>query len=209
MEPHQPQGGLHASSFDSDELVGKCVKALEDELNVTPLQYTIQRGEQADEATYDASQGGRGVQAQGDETETNTPDSIHSAVKYDLIGKLAEDTQLTRRTVADILKGINVAVFAQYKTNPEDFIAEAARLINEQKATVIVEHLAYDPVDETLRPGHLHRGTDQGGLQQGRRQANRHIYDYVFTDSKIERKFVEELDTSARWSSTPSCRAAS
>jgi type III restriction enzyme len=39
-------------------------------------------------------------------------------------------------------------VFAQFKTNPESFIAEATRLINEQKATVIIEHLAYDPVED-------------------------------------------------------------
>ncbi|MCX8519949.1 MAG: hypothetical protein ORN28_00255 [Rhodoferax sp.] len=74
--------------------------------------------------------------------------SVHSAVKFDLIGKLAEGTQLTRRTVADILQGMNLAVFAQFKTNPESFIAKAIRLINEQKATVIVEHLAHDPVED-------------------------------------------------------------
>jgi type III restriction enzyme len=66
------------------------------------------------------------------ETENYT-DSVHSAVKYDLIGNLAEATQLTRHTIAAILKGINVAVFSQYKTNPEDFIAKAGTLINEQK----------------------------------------------------------------------------
>ncbi|MCC2097558.1 MAG: hypothetical protein KDJ29_11745 [Hyphomicrobiales bacterium] len=48
--------------------------------------------------------------------------SIHSAVKYDLIGKIAEATTLTRKTVASILSGMNIAVFSQYKTNPEDFI---------------------------------------------------------------------------------------
>ena len=61
---------------------------------------------------------------------------------------MAEGTQLTRRMIAEILKGMNVAVFAQFKTNPESFIAEAIRLINEQKATVIIEHLAYDPVED-------------------------------------------------------------
>lgn len=46
------------------------------------------------------------------------------------------------RAVATILGRINAAVFGQYKTNPEDFIRQASTIINEQKATVIVEHLA-------------------------------------------------------------------
>jgi type III restriction enzyme len=111
------------------------------------LQYTIQRGEQADAVTYDGIKAGEAFKLKATETEVNRL-SVHSAVKYDLIGKLAEGTQLTRRTIAEILKGMNVAVFAQFKTNPESFIAEAIRLINEQKATVIIEHLAYDPVED-------------------------------------------------------------
>jgi type III restriction enzyme len=80
---------------------------------------------------------------------TRTVQSIHSAVKYDLIGKIAEGTQLTRRTTADILKGIKRrGVCNQFRTNPESFIAEGVRLINEQKATMIIEHLAYDPVED-------------------------------------------------------------
>ncbi len=71
-----------------------------------------------------------------------------SAVRYDLVGKLAEGTQLTRRTVAGILKAMNAAVFAQFRSNPESFIAQAIRLINEQKATMVVEHLAYDTLQE-------------------------------------------------------------
>ncbi len=65
----------------------------------------------------------------------------------DLIGQLADGTQLTRRAITDILQEMNAAVFAQYKTNPESFIAETIRVINEQKATVIIEHLSYDTLE--------------------------------------------------------------
>ena len=70
-------------------------------------------------------------------------------MKYDLIGKVAENTQLTRKTVAEILSRIEVSKFAQFKSNPENFISEVTRLIQEQKATVIIEHLSYDAVAET------------------------------------------------------------
>ena len=184
----------YSVQFDSEELVTKAVKTLDEHLRVTPLQYTIQRGEQSAQVTYDGMKNGDAFVLKATETEQNTH-SIHSAVKYDLIGKLAEGTQLTRRTVADILRGINVAVFAQFKTNPENFIAEAVRLINEQKATVIIEHLAYDPVADQFDLDIFTAGQTKQDFSKAGDKLQRHIYDYVLTDSNIEREFVKELDT--------------
>ncbi|MGB0713763.1 MAG: restriction endonuclease subunit R, partial [Gammaproteobacteria bacterium] len=87
------------------------------------------------------------------------------------------------------------AVFAQFKSNPEDFISQATRLINEQKATVIVEHLAYNALDATHSLGIFTQHKDRQPLETAFK-ADHHIYDYVFTDSDTERKFVEALDTS-------------
>ncbi|MCA0200157.1 MAG: DEAD/DEAH box helicase family protein [Proteobacteria bacterium] len=186
----------YSVEFDSDELVQKAVKEIDASLRVTPLQYTIQHGEQAAAVTYDGIKEGNAFTLKATETETNR-NSIHSAVKYDLIGKLAEGTQLTRRTVAEVLKGINVAVFAQFKTNPESFIAEATRLINEQKATVIIEHLAYDPVEDKFDLDIFTAGQTKQDFSKAGDKLQRHIYDYVLTDSNIERSFVKELDTSS------------
>ena len=180
--------------FDSEELVNKCVPVLDKELKVSPLQYTIQRGEQRDEATADQLKGGSAFELGESETLSHRA-SVHSGVKYDLIGKLAEQTDLTRRTVTRILTGINATTFAQYKSNPEGFIADASRLINEQKATVIVERLSYDPIDGTHEIDIFTQDKPKGSFGKAFK-TNRHIYDYVFTDSTNERKFVEELDTS-------------
>ena len=179
--------------FETEELVAKCVKSLDKELKVTPLQYQVTSGEQTDQATYDAMKQGDAFVLRENSTGYLTT-SAQSAVKYDLIGKVAEDTQLTRQTVARILRGINVAVFGQFKTNPEDFILKASRLINEQKATVIVEYLAYNPVDETYSTD-IFTQPQKEDLSKGFK-AKRAIYDYVFTDSANERTFVTELDAS-------------
>ncbi|MFU8788072.1 MAG: restriction endonuclease subunit R, partial [Methylobacter sp.] len=186
----------YAVDFETSELVKKCVVGLDKELRVSALQYTIKHGEQIDETTYDAVKQGESFKVMETLTESNNA-SVHSAVKYDLIGKLAENTQLTRQTIAGILKGINNAVFDQFKVNPEDFIAKASRLINEQKATVIVEHLAYDTIAETHSLDIFTQEKPTVDLSKTGAKLNRHIYDYVFTDSKIERDFVKELDTSA------------
>ncbi|MHB1272702.1 MAG: type III restriction-modification system endonuclease [Rhodanobacter sp.] len=189
----------YSVEFDSEELVRKAVAALNDKdtgLRVTPLQYTIQRGEQADAVTVDNLKSGEAFRISETAMEYNKQ-SVHSAVKYDLIGKLVEGTQLTRRAVAEILKGINVAVFAQFKTNPESFIAEAIRLVNEQKATVIIEHLAYDPVEDKFDLDIFTAGQTRQDFSKAGDKLKHHIYDYVLTDSNVERKFVEELDTSS------------
>ena len=179
--------------FETPELVGKCVAALEKELKVSPLQYTIQRGEQTASASYEELQNGQVFELQ--ETETGAlAASIQSAVKYDLIGKLAEQTKLTRRTIGCILQGINVAVFSQYRMNPEDFMLKAVRLINEQKATVIVEHLAYNPVEDSHSLDIFTQEKPKEDFSKAVK-TGRHIYDYVFTDSANERTFVRELDT--------------
>lgn len=188
----------YSVDFDSDELVQKAVKELDASLRVTPLQYTIQHGEQAAAVTYDGIKAGNAFELKVTETETNRV-SIHSGVKYDLIGKLAEGTQLTRRTVTEILKGLNTAVFAQFKTNPESFIAEAIRLINEQKATVIIEHLAYDPVEDKFDLDIFTTGQTKQDFSNAVKTPKHHIYDFVLPDSgsKPERDFAEALESSA------------
>ena len=180
--------------FETDELIGKCVKAIDSELKVKVFQYTIQKGKQKTDLGYDQVKKGDGFQVE--ETTTDSfEESGYSSVKYDLIGKISEQTQLTRRTIAVILQGINAAKFSAYKKNPEDFIAQASRLINEQKATVIVEHLVYNPLDDTHSMDIFTREKPREDFTKAIK-ANRHIYDYVFCDSNVEREFVQELDTS-------------
>jgi type III restriction enzyme len=181
--------------FDSAELISKCVKALDSHLRVAPLQYTVVAGEQINQATTDNLKQGTAFVQTNQETLNNT-NSIGSEVRYDLVGKVAAETKLTRNTIATILKGISSATFGQFKTNPEDFISKAATLINEQKATVIVEHLAYDPIEETHSIDIFTQEKPRENFAKAGAKLKRHIYDYAFTQSKVERDFVTELDVS-------------
>lgn len=139
------------------------------------------------------------------ETQTATlKSSVLSPVKYDLIGKLAEQTQLTRGTIGRILGGIKPSVFANYQVNPEDFLRHAARLINEQKATVVVDHLTYSAVDEAY-------GVDiftEGKLPTDSSRAvktNRHIFDYVSLIPKTSGNSSPCLTAVRRLRCTRSC----
>lgn len=187
------QKAAYTVHFETPELIKKCVSALDKDLKVTPLQYTVQRGEQTETASYDDLKQGAAFTLS--ETATSTLSaSAKSAVKYDLIGKIAEGTQLTRATIAGILQKMNLAVFNQFKTNPEDFIAKCVQITNEQKATVIVEHLSYNPVGDTHTLDIFTKEKPKDDFSKAVK-THRHIYDYVFTDSQNERKFVQELDS--------------
>lgn len=186
---------VYRVEFDSAELIANCITTLNKELRVSPLQYTIQSGVQGDQITDTQLRDGEGFQIQETTTEVHKT-SIHSKVKYDLLGKIAENVQLTRRTIAEIFSSLETVIFNQFKQNPEHFISEASRLINEQKATIIIERLSYDEVMGSHDVNIFTTGQSKQDFTKASEKLKNHIYDYVITDSKIERDFVKELDTS-------------
>ena len=187
---------VYRVEFDSVELVQNSISTLNKELHVTPLQYTIQSGMQGDKLTDDKLKNGDAFTLISSTTEAHAM-SVHSAVTYDLIGKIAENTHLTRKTITKILCGVRPDVFDQFKQNPEHFIAEASRLINEQKATIIIERLSYDSLAESYDMDIFTAGQSKQDFSKAGEKLKNHIYDYAITDSKVEREFVKELDTSA------------
>lgn len=118
-----------------------------------------------------------------------------SNVKYDLVGKLVDETGLTRKAIVEILKGIQKPVFDQFKYNPEEFIIQSANLINDQKATAIIQHITYDAMDEKYSTDIFTEPTIKGKLGVNAMKAKRHLYDHIVYDSTNERDFATELDT--------------
>jgi len=186
---------VYRVEFDSAELIRKCVSALNSQLRVTPLQYTVQVGVQNDGLTDDQLRGGDGFTVTN--TTTQQGDSVHSLVKYDLVGKLAENAQLTRDTAATILGQIEAAIFGQFKSNPEHFISEASRILAEQKAAMVIERLAYDEVGERYDVDIFTANQTGQDFSRATAKLKNHVYDYAITDSDVERAFVKELDTSS------------
>ncbi|UZW58226.1 DEAD/DEAH box helicase family protein (plasmid) [Sphingobium sp. JS3065] len=186
---------VYRVEFDSAELIRKCVSALNSQLRVTPLQYTIQEGFQNDGLRDDQLRAGDGFTITN--TTTEQGGSIHSLVKYDLVGKVAEGAQLTRDTTAVILGQTEAAVFGQFKMNPEHFISEASRIIAEQKAAMVIERLAYDEVAERYDVDIFTANQTGQDFSRASAKLKNHVYDYAITDSDVEREFVKELDTSS------------
>lgn len=186
---------VYQVEFDSDELIRHCIQALDASLNVTVMQYLVESGKQVVGLEVEQLEAGAGFKVSETKVEHSAV-SAGSTVKYDLLGEIAEKTQLTRRTCAAILMGITPATFAKFKQNPEQFIIEASRLINEQKATVIVEHLTYDPLEDRYDSSIFTENQTAQDLSKAGDKLKKSVYEYVVTDSKVERSFVEQLDVS-------------
>ncbi|MGM9552026.1 MAG: type III restriction-modification system endonuclease [Clostridia bacterium] len=186
----------YTAHFDSEELIKKSIDHIDEKLFISQLQYTTTIGEQKDEMNqYEVE---RGASFETEKSKTRTLEhSEMSSVKYDLIGKIAEGTTLTRKTVAAILKGIREDKLMMFKYNPEEFISKVIRLIREQKATAIVSDISYNQIEGTYNNA-IFTAEKIGKDFSKAFKAKKHIQDYVFTDGSaevsIERQFAEDLD---------------
>ena len=118
----------------------------------------------------------------------------HFTVKYDLVGQIGSRTKLTRKTVIAILQGISEVKFNLFQKNPESFIARISKLINEQKASMIIQQITYNPLDEEFSTAIFTQNNLRGNLKDNAVELKKHIFDFVITDSDTERKFAKKLD---------------
>ena len=176
---------VYTVHYSSEELIQKAVASINKNLRVTELKYVVTTGEQgADDPDFTDAQ----------HTSTQTMREVSkSDVLYDLVGDIAKGATLTRRTVVRILKGISTAKLYLFKNNPEEFIRNVIKLIKEQKATMIVEHICYNRTEQTYETDIFTQEKSRQSVDKAY-PAKKHILDYVFTDSKGERKFAEDLD---------------
>ena len=140
---------VYVVDFDTDELVKKAIASLNQNLHVPKIFFKVETGAMDEIKSRDSLLVGSAFS----KSKSSTYDSskqirANSSVKYDLIGKLVGETGLTRKAVVAILTGIEKSVFEQFKFNPEEFIIKAAALINDEKATAIIQHITYNVLDE-------------------------------------------------------------
>lgn len=185
---------VYVVDFDTDELVRKSIASLDAKLRVSKIYFKVETGTMDQIKSKEELASGASI-VKEQSGSYGIAVTANSNVKYDLIGKLVDETVLTRKAIIQILQGIQPYVFDQFKDNPEEFILKAAALINDQKATTIIEHITYDVLDE-------HYGTDvftdptiKGKLGVNAMKANKHLYDHIVYDSTNERDFATDLDT--------------
>ena len=186
---------VYVVDFDTDELVQKAITSLDAKLRVSRIFFKVESGVMEEIKSKEALESGAAfIKETSSSYGTKTQISANSSVKYDLVGKLVEETKLTRKDIIAILCGTQKSVFEQFKDNPEEFIIKAAALINDEKATAIIQHITYNVLDECYGTEVFTDPTIKGRLGINAMKAKKHLYDHVVFDSTNERDFATELD---------------
>ncbi|MCD7847195.1 MAG: DEAD/DEAH box helicase family protein [Oscillospiraceae bacterium] len=186
---------VYTVNFDTDELVEKSIDVLNRKLRVSPIFFKLESGQMENIESKESLLSGESFVKEHSSTyDSRTRITANRNVKYDLTGSLVKETGLTRKTVVSILMGIQKGVFNQFKDNPEDFILKAASLINDEKATAIVEHITYSVLGEKYDERKVFT-TIRGKLGVNAMKVKHNLYDAVVYDSTVEKEFASDLDT--------------
>lgn len=173
--------------YDSKELIEHAIRSINANLFVSAPRYVMTIGDQKGVDSFD-----------GEQTTTKSITTVStSTVPYDLVGEIAKRSTLTRKTAAAILRGISPERLSMFRSNPEEFIAKVSRLVKDEKATIIVEHIKYNKLDETYDSSIFTKEKRNQDIRKAY-LATKSIQDYVFTDGAAddnnEKKFARSLD---------------
>ena len=185
---------VYVVDFDTDELIKKSVESLDAGLRVSKIYFKVETGAMNVIRSREDLTAGTSFKKE-ESGYYGAGITVNPNVKYDLIGKLAEGTGLTRKAVLRILRGIQPSVFDQFRDNPEEFITKAVQLINDQKAAALIEHITYDVLDERYGTDIFTDSTIKGKLGVNAMKVKKHLYDHLVYDSMKERDFAADLDT--------------
>ena len=183
-------------NFDSDELIKNAIQALDKQLHVRKVRVNVMEGEMAAILTSDSLRDGEGFVSEATRHEEST--AILGSTTYDVVGEVAKAAKITRKTAAAILMGVNANTFAHYSTNPEEFIQQAGRLIEEQKATTLINRVSYEKTGDVYSDDIFTINQLKGKKGEGDGdtiiETSKHVYDLLRYDSKKERDFAKDLE---------------
>lgn len=187
---------VYVVDFKTDELIKKAIHAINTKLVINQIFIQVEKGEMDSIESKEQLEKGEAFTRKADGHTLSAEVAVNENIKYDLVGKIVEGTGLTRAAVVKILQGIDKAQFDQFQKNPEDFILKTVKLINNEKATAIIEHIAYNKLDESYNTSIFTESTIKGQLGVNAVKVKNHLYNYLRFDSDKERNFADKLDNS-------------
>lgn len=181
--------------FDTAELIKHAVDEINSHLEVSKNFYVVQQGSMNSIDSKDSLSSGSSFAKQQSKV-VEVENSLLSNVKYDLIGKIVTETGLTRKTIAEILRNIRSDKFDLFKVNPEEFIIKVSTLINERKATAIVQHITYKKLEDSYDTSIFTEPSLKGKLGVNAMATQRQLYDYLIWDSRGEKEIAKDFEAS-------------
>ena len=180
--------------FETEDLIAKAVAGLDESLHVTPIHIAITSGKLEHIHSKGVLEAGQAMQV-GTTRHIKLKEAVASGVRYDLLGELVQRTGLKRSTIATILQRIKPETFGMYRTNPEEFIIRAGKIINERKSSAVIEHIAYHKMDQQYDADIFSAQELRGRIDIDAIRSDKSLYDLVVVDSQgVEKRFAEELE---------------
>nr|WP_041412567.1 DEAD/DEAH box helicase family protein [Shewanella baltica] len=174
-------------NFSVGELVQKCIKEIRASVAVASAKFEYKK-----------------VKVAITEAELETFDE-ESKIQYyrnrnfqlpDVVTYLESNTNLTRKTVVEILLGLGDKLEA-FKNNPQRFIELTSEVIRKQMRLAIVDGISYHRIgDEDYYAQELFQEEELTGYLKSMVEANKSVYDYIICDSDTEFEFAEKLEES-------------
>ncbi|THU38319.1 restriction endonuclease subunit R [Niastella caeni] len=183
---------IYEVQFDTEKLLSDSKDRINAQLHISNLVYELKTGELQD-GTKEEMEAGNLVKESAREYLKINKDYFTNAT-YDIVGEIEAQTNLTRRTIVAILKSIKEEKFLLMRKNPEEFIARCSKLINEVKASLIINNIVYHKIEERHDAKTVFTN-DKYALRNSE-LLKKHIYDYLTSDSTIEADFAKALENS-------------
>ncbi len=181
---------VYEVQFDSNKLIEDSKVLINAQLNIGDRVYEVKTGELTD-GTMDQMKKGTLIKETRRES-VKLKNDIYTNAVYDIVGEIEVHTNLTRKTIVEILKSIKQEKFLLIRKNPEEFIAKCSKLINEVKASLIINNIVYHKTDERYDSKTVF--TNSKFAKRDSEKLKKHIYDFLTSDSIIEADFAQALE---------------
>jgi len=183
---------VYEVDFDSEELIEKSIKAIDEKLIVKKVKVSITEGSQKEKIDEESLKKGESMKKE--KNISFKTESLLGTLQYDLISEITKSTNLTRKSIVKILQGLRQDTFYNFRVNPESFIKGVVSIINNEKAATLINNITYSKIDKTYNDDIFTINNFKGSLSTNILEVKKHVYDYIKTDSKIERIFAENLE---------------
>ncbi len=183
---------IYEVQFDTERLIQDSKVKIDAQLNIGDRVYEVKTGELEDGTAEQMKEGS--LVKESKRQYMKLRNDLYSNTVYDVVGEIEVKTNLTRKTIVEILKKIKQEKFLLIRKNPEEFIGKCSKLINEVKASLIINNIVYHKTEERYDAKTVFTN-DKFALRKSE-LLKKHIYDFLTSDSKIESDFATALENS-------------
>lgn len=170
--------------YSTEKLIQNCIDSIKKLEVIEPVTVSYR------EAEVDVET--KGVTAK--EVKANVHKVAFIGGLPDVIAYIQKQTELTRKTIVDIIKGSGR--LSDFLVNPQRFMDEVSSVINRELHKLMIDGIKYEKlsVGQTEWSMQLFRDDELKEYFEECLEVKKSVFDKVFYDSDIERKFAEELD---------------